>query len=130
GLQIDGIRSIGRTAAILSGNSFGLLSNARLTSTRYSMKTSFLAILLALVALLRQVPVQPTPLDAEHCKCSIEVIVRRVVTGEPIPEIELQLRLRNQDVRTIGESVPVYRGGPFSVKTSASGRVEFRDLAE
>ncbi|HLQ77059.1 MAG TPA: hypothetical protein VK210_06870, partial [Terriglobia bacterium] len=104
------------------------------------MKTSLLATLSVLIALQRQPPQLEPRQDAEHCSCSIEVIVKRAATGDPIPDVELQLRSASAtDIpqgTTIGQLlqgggyVRVFRGGPFSVKTSASGRAEFRDLAE
>jgi len=95
------------------------------------MKTFTLLLFLALVAQQRQSPQQPAPLDADHCRCSIEVTVKRAVTGEPIPNIELQLRAA--DTRTPSPDVPIYlqlQGTLLTVKTAASGRAEFRNLAE
>src|SRR6188768_1283641 len=81
------------------------------------MKTSLLAIIFALVALQRETPPQETLLDSEHCKCSIEVTIKRGGTGEPMPNTAVQLRA-------------AFRGGPPSVQTDDSGRAVFRDLAE
>jgi len=123
------------------------------------MKTTLLSVFMALAAVqfFPPPPVAPAPpqrgqpagtpasqpalLNAEQCKCSIEVTVKHIGTGEPISDVEVTLTPPNRAAASaatledfLAAQAAARAAGTGSKTVTAttdnSGRAVFRDLEE